>query len=102
MIDGRITSAARALRTLAHPLRLSLLCLLQAGPKNVGELVAMTGSNQSSLSHHLARLRLAGIVACERRQQHVYYHISDGETGRLVALLDTFYRGEASAREMTS
>ncbi|MBI5450307.1 MAG: winged helix-turn-helix transcriptional regulator [Gammaproteobacteria bacterium] len=91
--------AAQLLRTIAHPLRLAILCHLQQQPRNVGELISLTGANQSNLSQHLAKLRLSSIIGCVRRQQHVYYHIQQAEIGQLIDLLYTLYCDDADVKE---
>jgi DNA-binding transcriptional ArsR family regulator len=47
--------------------------------------------SQSSLSQHLARLREDGVVNFRREAQTLFYHIADGKTARLLALLHQLY-----------
>lgn len=60
MLD--LSHSAQLLRLLAEPTRLRLLLLLIAEPLTVAEMTAVTGSSQSRISSHLARLREAGLV----------------------------------------
>lgn len=87
----QMEDAVEGLRTLAHPVRLSVLCLLASGEKNVGELQEGTGTTQSNLSQHLARLRLLGLVSCERRSQHIYYRLADPGLLRIIEALKAVY-----------
>ena len=99
----KLQTAAEGLRAIAHPLRLAILCELSAGPRNVSELLAATRSPQSNLSQHLAKLRMLGIVHCERRSQHIYYRVDDPAFLGIVNALKNVYcpdqgppsRGEA-------
>lgn len=54
--------AANAFDVVADPARRSLLDLLLAGPRPVGELVRETGLSQPNTSRHLRVLREAGLV----------------------------------------
>jgi len=89
--ENSLLAAADGLRAIAHPLRLSVLCHLADGPKNVGELLAVTRVAQPNLSQHLAKLRMLGIVHCERRSQHIYYRIADPGFVRIIDALKLTY-----------
>lgn len=87
----QLEAAVAGLRVIAHPVRLSVLCQLAEGAKNVGELQETTGATQSNLSQHLAKLRLLGLVSCERRSQHIYYRLTDPGFMRIVEALKSIY-----------
>jgi DNA-binding transcriptional ArsR family regulator len=53
----------RALRVLAHPLRLRLLSLLTARPLSGSEAARELGESQANVSYHLRRLHAAGLVS---------------------------------------
>lgn len=86
-----LLAAAEGLRAIAHPLRLAILCELSEGPLNVSELLALTGVTQPNLSQHLAKLRMLGILQCERRSQHIYYRLVDPAFMRIVNALKSVY-----------
>ena len=71
---ARIAELAKA---LGDPVRLQLVDVLRrhAGRVCVCELVPLFDISQPTLSHHLKRLREAGIVACERRGLWAYYYV---------------------------
>jgi DNA-binding transcriptional ArsR family regulator len=71
--------AARVFRMLGdeHRLRV-LLTLARRGEMNVEELCEAVGTRQAAMSHHLAWLLMAGIVACQRRGRHRYYALAGG------------------------
>ncbi len=87
----RIHAASEGLRAIAHDVRLSALCHLLDGPMCVSELMDATGAAQSNLSQHLAKMRMLGIVATEKRGQHVYYRIANPAFGDLIAALRKIY-----------
>ncbi len=70
----RIAAIAKA---LGDPIRLQLVDVLRrhAGKVCVCELVPLFGVSQPTLSHHLRKLREAGIVASERRGLWAYYYV---------------------------
>ncbi len=67
---------ANVFKALAHPSRLKIVDALQDGPKHVGELVELVGSEYGTVSRHLARLKEAGIIAEDRKEQNkVFYRL---------------------------
>ncbi|MGE0370380.1 MAG: ArsR/SmtB family transcription factor [Gammaproteobacteria bacterium] len=94
----QLESAVEGLRVIAHPVRLSVLCQLADGDKNVRELQAGTGATQSNLSQHLSKLRLLGLVSCERRSQHIYYRLADPGFMRIIEALKGVYCGTSADR----
>jgi ubiquinone/menaquinone biosynthesis C-methylase UbiE len=48
---------SQAFRALGDPTRLRILKLLSHSPLNVSELVSVIGMAQSSVSHHLGKLK---------------------------------------------
>ena len=64
-------------KALADPVRLQLVDVLRAhaGKVCVCELVPLFEISQPTLSHHLRRLREAGIVGVERRGLWAYYYV---------------------------
>ena len=80
--------ASAALKLLANPARLMLLCALITREHTVGELEELTGLSQSALSQHLARLRGEEIVSTRRDAQRIIYSLSDE---RISAVLETVH-----------
>jgi ArsR family transcriptional regulator len=66
---------ARVLKALANESRLMLVDRLSRGECCVGELVTLVGSDQSTVSKHLAVLRSHGIVEDRRDGNNVYYRL---------------------------
>jgi len=61
------------LKALAHESRLLIVDRLNQGECSVGELTTLVGSDQSTVSKHLAVLRAHGIVEDRREGNVVYY-----------------------------
>lgn len=87
----KIVEATRLLRAVAHELRLAILCHLSEGPKSVSELMALTGASQSNLSQHLAKMRMLGLLSCERRSQQVVYQLADPAFTQIIDALRNIY-----------
>lgn len=75
--DEQVRSAVAAFSMLAEPTRLRLLWLVASSERDVGTLSALVGSNPSTVSQHLAKLRLAGLVESRRAGRHVLYRARD-------------------------
>jgi ArsR family transcriptional regulator, arsenate/arsenite/antimonite-responsive transcriptional repressor len=83
---ARIAELAKA---LGDPIRLQLVDVLRkhAGRVCVCELVPLFDIGQPTLSHHLKRLRAAGIVDSERRGLWAFYYVVPGALEELSAWL---------------
>ena len=68
---------AAVARALSDPVRVQLVDVLRkaAGEVCVCELVPLFDIAQPTLSHHLKKLRDAGIVGVERRGLWAYYYV---------------------------
>ena len=77
------------LKALADPVRLQLVDVLRrhAGQVCVCDLETLFPISQPTLSHHLRRLREAGIVGVERRGQWAYYYVIPDSLKELSAWL---------------
>ena len=64
---------ARILKALANESRLKIVDRLSRGECSVGELTEIVGSDQSTVSKHLAVLRSHGIVNDRREGNAVFY-----------------------------
>ena len=87
----KMSEATRLLRAVAHELRLAILCQLGEGPKTVSELMALTGATQSNLSQHLAKMRMLGLLRCERRSQQMIYQLADPAFAQIIDALKNIY-----------
>lgn len=84
---------AELLRSLGHPVRIRILELLVDGSLPVRELRDVLGVEASSLSHHLAVLRRAGIITARREGGVVVYALGPAQ---VAGLLDAVRRILAS------
>jgi DNA-binding transcriptional ArsR family regulator len=80
----QLAAGAELLRHLADPTRLHLLRLLAAGESDVTSLAAQVSASRSSVSQHLGRLRLAGLVHARRDGRRMLYRIVSEHLSALV------------------
>jgi len=63
-------------KAMAHPTRLLVMDVLTQGEKCVNELTNLAGCDVTTLSKHLALMRRAGLLQCEKRGVNVFYQIA--------------------------
>ena len=80
---------AAVAKALSDPIRVQLVDVLRkhAGKVCVCELVPLFDVSQPTLSHHLKKLRDAGIVGVERRGLWAYYYVNPESTEALSSWL---------------
>jgi DNA-binding transcriptional ArsR family regulator len=81
---GRLMVATEVLGLLADPTRLHLLRLLAEGERDVNTLTAQVAASRSSVSQHLGRLRLAGLVQAHRDGRRMLYRTASDHLAALV------------------
>jgi DNA-binding transcriptional ArsR family regulator len=69
--------AASLLKQLSDPTRLQVVTLLTDGERHVGGLCDQFNLTQPAVSHHLALLRLGGIVDRRRQGKSNFYSLTD-------------------------
>lgn len=87
-------SASRAcamLKVMANEDRLLLLCQLIQGARNVGELEALLGIRQPTLSQQLTVLREEGLVKTQRKGKYVIYSLASSEAVQIIQTLYSIY-----------
>jgi DNA-binding transcriptional ArsR family regulator len=84
---GQVERMADAMRAIAHPLRLKVLCVLGENDMRVRDLVEAVGTSQSNVSQHLAILRKKNILGTRKIANHVYYSVTDPRVLQLVCTM---------------
>jgi DNA-binding transcriptional ArsR family regulator len=72
-----VNRLAQALKLLAEPNRLRIVCSLGLECRPVTHIIEATGLEQTNVSFHLRLLREAGLVRAERRGPFIYYCVPD-------------------------
>ena len=82
-----IQQASQAIKAIAHPLRLKILCVLGDQEVSVQDIVEQVGTSQSNISQHLAILRDKGVLATRKDANRVFYRVGDLRTLKLVSMM---------------
>lgn len=88
-----IETAARALKAIAHPLRLKILCVLGGREECVQDIVEAVGTSQSNISQHLAILRDKGVLRTRKDANRVFYRVGDTRTLKLLGMMRDVFCG---------
>jgi ArsR family transcriptional regulator, arsenate/arsenite/antimonite-responsive transcriptional repressor len=91
MSDDDALEVALRLKALADPARVKIMSFLfssSAGEENSGALAVALGLTESTVSHHLAQLRRAGLVESDRRGMNVYHRPDRAAVAALCVVLD--------------
>jgi len=83
----RVDAVAAQLRLLCDPTRLRILCALAQGESDVSCLAQLVGAGVPTVSQHLAKLRLSGVVRPRRHGQRMIYELVDATVRDLVRQL---------------
>lgn len=92
-----VEKASLLLKSLAHPVRLTVLCSLMEKTLNVGELQKITQVSQSVLSQHLSVLKKQALVTTRRESQTIYYRLADHKIIKIIEVLHELYCDESSS-----
>jgi DNA-binding transcriptional ArsR family regulator len=94
--SGQAVLAARAMKAIAHPLRLKILCVPGGDETSVQDIVEAVGTSQSNISQHLAILRKKNILRSRRDANRVFYSVSDQRTLMLIGMMREVFCGTGS------
>ncbi|MBN1871621.1 MAG: winged helix-turn-helix transcriptional regulator [Candidatus Omnitrophica bacterium] len=92
----RIRKARQVVKSFADETRIRIISLLDKEPLNVTELCKIIGATQSSISKHLACLRLTGVVADKRKGLNVYYRLVESGNPDQRKLVNNIVKGLAA------
>ena len=89
LAEGTTKDLVQLFKLLADETRLKILYfLMQQDELNVRTLCKLLRQSQPAVSHHLALLRVAGLIECRRDGKHNFYHLVPK---RCQAYLDTIF-----------
>jgi len=89
-VDRSIRELVQVARLLSDETRLRILFLLaQHGELHVTDLCGRMGQSQPAVSHHLALMRVSGLIESRREAKHNYYCVSEDAVGQM---LESFFK----------
>ncbi|MBT8189434.1 MAG: helix-turn-helix transcriptional regulator [Saprospiraceae bacterium] len=85
----KLERIAFILKTIAHPLRLGVIHLLEQYPRlSVSEICQKLNSEQSLTSHHLQTMRLKGILNVKRQGRSMLYSLKERDVSLIIECLE--------------
>ena len=85
MKEEQINRVAALLKTMSHPIRLKILCLLQEKEMTVGDIREEVKTTNANVSQHLSLLRGQGILSSRKDANFIYNRIEDPRVLELIA-----------------
>lgn len=80
-----LEKAASMLKAIAHPLRITIIGLLEDGRKlTVTEIHKQLGIEQSIASHHLGILKDKGVLYSKREGKNIYYFLKHENLRQII------------------
>jgi len=85
----KLERIAFILKTVAHPMRLAIVHLLEQYPElSVSEICTMLGTEQSLTSHNLQNMKIKGILSAKRKGRSVYYSLKEKDVSMIIECLE--------------
>jgi ArsR family transcriptional regulator len=89
MEADKLERIAFILKTIAHPIRLGIIHLLEQHPKlSVSAICEMLGTEQSLTSHHLQNMKLKGILTVKRDGRSMLYTLKERDVSLIIECLE--------------
>jgi DNA-binding transcriptional ArsR family regulator len=89
--ENQVELATEILKSIAHPIRMKILCFLMDGEKNVTEIEHEFGSTISNISQHLTVLRKAEIINRRKEANYMFYTLKDNKIQKLMDTVKELY-----------
>ena len=87
MKDKQIKDMAKLLKSMSHPIRLKILCLLQEQEISVGSLQSQAGTSRANITGHLNILRNQGVIDFRKDANFIFNRINDPRILELIEKL---------------
>lgn len=84
MKDEQIDAISKLLKSMSHPIRLKILCLLQEKEMSVGDIRDQVETTNANVSQHLNILRSQGIIDFRKDANFIYNRITDRRILELI------------------
>lgn len=91
MDTEQIADLATLLKSISHPFRLQILCLLQDKEMTVGEISKSIKTTDANISQHLSILRNQGITGTRKQANFIYNRITDNRVTTLIATMQGLF-----------
>ncbi|HEB69357.1 MAG TPA: ArsR family transcriptional regulator [Desulfobulbus sp.] len=88
-MNYQVEDLAGLLKSMSHPIRLKILCLLQDKELSVGEIRDSVETTGANITQHLNILRNQGIIDYRKDANFIYNRISDE---RIITLIRNMHQ----------
>ncbi|MDR9399281.1 MAG: metalloregulator ArsR/SmtB family transcription factor [Salibacter sp.] len=86
----KIDKAVHMLKAIAHPLRLQIVELLTGNDELcVSDIHRQIGVEQAVASQQLKILKQNGVLNCERKGKHSFYHLAHPQIKDLISCIES-------------
>ncbi len=86
-----IVQMADLLKSIGHPIRLKILCLLESGEMTVSDIREEVQTTHANISQHLVILRNQGIIDFRKDANFIVNRICDARVTELIKILRRLY-----------
>lgn len=91
VLEEKAEAVSALLKSIAHPSRLKILCLLQDKEMSVGDIQAELKTSNANVSQHLAILRRQGIIKSRKEANFIHNRIDDYRVVELIMTLQDLF-----------
>lgn len=102
MTSGEILRLLHFYKALADENRLKMVGLLATAEHNVGQLAIMLDLTEPTISHHLAKLRTAGLVNLRTEGNQRFYRVNSGQLNLINKLQTQLFQGKFDLKEVVT
>lgn len=81
---AQLERAADVLKTVAHPVRLQIIDILERGEQTVTDLCRLLGTQQPYTSQQLNLMKAKGILLSRRDGNQVYYSMANPNVCKII------------------
>ena len=90
--SGYVELAVEIFSMLADATRIRIILSLRGGERSVNDLAETVGKSPAAVSQHLAKMRLARMVATRQEGTRVFYRLENEHASKLVT--DAIFQAE--------
>lgn len=88
---SEIENLSSLLKSISHPIRLKILCLLQEKELTVGEIRNEVKTTHANISQHLSILRNQGVIDFRKDSNFIYNRIADERITELMKTMRNLF-----------
>lgn len=102
MVYEQVDDLALLLKSISHPIRLKILCLLQSRELSVSEIRATVETSGANITQHLNILRNQGVIDFRKDGNFIYNRITDQRIIELMKTLQILFCSQEIDRQENS